>query len=444
MPPVPKPQMVKTVWAVSLPILFVQISETLLYVTDTAFLARVGTTELAALALADTLLQFWTVPVAGLIEAMVILIARRAGQGRHGAIGKTFNLGLLLVAAVSLLLVATLKLASPALATRVGGSNGVGTALDAFLQIAAFGIIPISLSLAISALYVGLARTRVLAWASLVLVITNLALSYVLIFGRLGLPRLGMEGAALGELGAEVATCAFLAGCTVWRRDLRRYDLACRGVWDAALTRSLVRMAVPISLQALLEGGRWFAFFLIVENLGAEALAWSSIIFACYEVLLIPAAAFAETTFAMVSRLIGQTSRETISRLARQLIVATYLVTLPLVTVGLLFPHLTLSLFTSDSSVVAAAVGSLRVIVLSMVIVIPAEIWSAAVSGTGDTDAALGIEVALTCVLLGAAFVAGPLLHLALSWVWLSLPLAWGVCLVLSYAWVRSGFWERR
>jgi len=72
--------MVKTVWAVSLPILFLQISETLLYVTDTAFLARVGTTELAALALADTLLQFWTVPVAGLIEAMVILIARRAAS----------------------------------------------------------------------------------------------------------------------------------------------------------------------------------------------------------------------------------------------------------------------------------------------------------------------------------------------------------------------------
>jgi putative MATE family efflux protein len=436
--------MVKTVWAVSLPILFVQISETLLYVTDTAFLARVGTTELAALALADTLLQFWTVPVAGLIEAMVILIARRAGQGRHGAVGRTFNLGLLLVAAVSLPLVATLKLASPALATRVGGSNGVGTALDAFLQIAAFGIIFFSLSLAISSLDVGLARTRVLAWASLVLVITNLALSYVLIFGQLGLPRLGMEGAALGELGAEVATCAFLAGCTFWRRDLRRYELACRGVWDAALTRSLVRMAVPISLQALLEGGRWFAFFLIVENLGEEALAWSSIIFACYEVLLIPSVAFAETTFAMVSRLIGQTRRETISRLARQLIVATYLLTLPLVTVGLLFPHLTLSLFTSDSSVVAASVGSLRVIVVSMVIVIPAEIWSAAVSGTGDTDAALGIEVALTGVLLGAAFVAGPLLHLALAWVWLSIPLAWGVSLVLSYAWVRSGFWERR
>jgi multidrug resistance protein, MATE family len=119
-------------------------------------------------------------------------------------------------------------------------------------------------------------------------------------------------------------------------------------------------------------------------------------------------------------------------------------VTLPLVTVGLLFPHLTLSLFTSDSSVVAASVGSLRVIVVSMVIVIPAEIWSAAVSGTGDTDAALGIEVALTCVLLVAAFVAGPLLHLALSWVWLSIPIASGVCLVLSYAWVRSGFWERR
>jgi multidrug resistance protein, MATE family len=442
-----------------LPIIFLEVSETLLQATDTAFLARVGNTEVAALALADTILQFWTVVIVGLVAALLIVIARRLGEGNERAAGQTFNLVLLLVVLISLFLTATLKAGSPLLLDYVVASQEVGRAVDAYLQIGAYGIVFQSISLAYTALYIGLRRTRVLVGAGSVLVVTNFVLSYVLIFGKLGLPPMGIEGAALGELGAEIATFVFLTAFTLRRLDLGRYGLFRLDVWDGKLAWSMFRTSSPVALQELLEGVRWFLFFVIIERVSTEALAWSNIIYACYTVLLIPTMAFGETTISMVSDFIGRgrthrTGRlirvdrrrtHNIGRLIGLLSSSAYLMTLPVMVMGLLFPSMVLSIFTSDQAAIEGAAGGLRVVLLSMLIGIPAEMWFAAVLGTGDTDAVLLIEFFLTAATLVVVYVAAfVIVPVTLSYLWISLPVAWLIGLVLSYGWVKAGYWERR
>ena len=473
--------MIRTVWAVSLPVIFLKVADKLLHVTDTALLARVGTTEVAALGLADTILTSWLIVTVGLVDAMLIFIGRQLGERRDRAVGLTFHIGLLLVVFTSVVLAGALKLASPLLSGYAGASYDVATAMDAYVQIAAYSLVFLSINLAFGSLYISLGRARVLIVASAVLVLTNLALSYVLIFGKLGLPRLGIEGAALGDLGAEFITCVLLTVYTLRQLDLRRYGLFRLETWDGKLARSLFRTSSPISLQALVEGLRWFLFFVIVEQISTEALAWSNIIYASYEVLLIPTMAFGVAAFSMVSNLIGEapaqdaewsvrTATETseewheepvtrrarrtattqvlsdrIGRLIRALTLSAYLVTLPLVVLGLLFPNMVLSVFTSDQATIEGAVSGLRVVLLSMLLIVPSELWVAAVAGTGDTDAALVIEFFLTVGMLVTAYVAVLVVFTAsLTYVWLSLPVGGLICLVLSYAWVTSGYWERR
>src|SRR6266568_1068276 len=103
-----------------------------------------------------------------------------------------------------------LKIVSPLLAAWVVESQDVGVAVDGFLQIAAYGICFTGACFAYSALLVSLGRTRVLIPATIILAATNIVLNYVFIFGRFGLPALGMRGAAIGSVGAEIATCLFL------------------------------------------------------------------------------------------------------------------------------------------------------------------------------------------------------------------------------------------
>jgi Na+-driven multidrug efflux pump len=79
-----------------------------------------------------------------------------------------------------------------------------------------------------------------------------------------------------------------------------------------------------------------------------------------------------------------------------------------------------------------------------MLVVIPAELWLAALFGTGDADAGLGIEILSTGAMLAFTYLAAIVLDLELQYVWLALPVASLVTLPIAYAWVSSGRWRRR
>jgi MATE family, multidrug efflux pump len=433
----------RIIWSVSIPVIFAQINETTIHVIDTLFLARVGTVEVGAVALADTIFEIWTVLPIGLVGALQILLARRVGQGRDRAVGEAFNEGLVLLGALSIGLTAALLAAAPLLTGWLVHSPEVGAAVEAFLAIIAFAIFFNSANFAYSALLVGLARTGVLTWATLVLAVTNIALDYVLIFGCFGLPALGIRGAALGSLGAEVVTFLFLTAYALRYLEVRRYRLFSVIGWNGRLTASLLRLSGPVALQGLLEGVRWFTFFLILEWIGERALAVSNIVYACYAILRIPTEGFADTACSMVSRLVGEGQAGRIGHLMRESISPAYIVTLPLMLLALFSPDFVLSLAAANPAMIEAGRTTLRVVALAMLVDIPGEMWFKAVTGTGDTGAALAIEGALTVAMLGSTYLAAIVMGLELNYIWMSLPIAWMTCLALSWAWVRAGYWKR-
>jgi len=433
----------RDVWRVSLPIILAEASETLLHLIDSIFLARVGVTELGAIAVADSVLLLFLVLPLGLADGVQILTARRTGQRRPEAVGAVFNQGLSLVLVICVALTAALKLLSPLVGAWFVESDAVRMAVDSFLQIAAYGIVFTGANFAYSALFVSLGRTRVLIPATIVLAATNVALNYVLVFGKFGFPALGMRGAAVGSVGAEVVTFAFLT-VYVWRRlDPARYGLFRLRMPERLTTRLLNRLSTPMAVQRLMETLRWLAFFLILERVSSQALAIANVVYTCYVIFWIPTEGFAETCCSMVSRFVGSEQAHRIGAVLRHAIVGAILATVPFISVALLVPRWFLAVFNPGSDLLAGGSASLRVVALAMLIVIPGEMWFIAVSGTGDMAAALAIELVLTLTMLGTAYLAA--IHLAwpVELVWLSLPIAWLVCLTVSYGWVRSGIWKR-
>jgi Na+-driven multidrug efflux pump len=323
------------------------------------------------------------------------------------------------------------------------GSAPVAAATEAFLRIACWGIPLTAASFACSALFVSLGRTRVLVPATLVLAVVNIALDYTLIFGRFGFPALGIRGAAWSSIGAELATVTFLAGYLWVRGHARRFRLFAVSRWHAKVAHRLLRLSAPVSVLALVEGLRWLAFFLILERVGAVPLAVANIVFACYEVFLIPTEAFSEAACSMVSRVVGGERYDRIEPVVLRSTLGAALATLPIVALALLLPDWVLSVFTLDGALIDAARASLRVVALTMVAIIPSEMWRTAVLGTGDTPAALGIEVAFTLVMLAASYWTAIQLTAPLELVWGSLVLAWIVALAAAYGWMKSGAWRR-
>src|ERR1043165_604880 len=103
----------RMVWRVSLPIILVEATETFDHLIDTLFLARVGITELGAIAVADSVMLLFQILPLALVDGMQIITARRVGQRRPDAVGAVFNQSLLLTLVLSAVALVALKLFSP-------------------------------------------------------------------------------------------------------------------------------------------------------------------------------------------------------------------------------------------------------------------------------------------------------------------------------------------
>lgn len=443
--PLETPVAVKTrhIWTISLPIIIAGVSETVIDVTDAIFLGRYGVTELGAVALADTIYQMVIVVTVGLTTALQIVVSHRTGEQDTDQIGRTFVQGLYLLTLAAAALFVAIKFGSPWLTGSIIQSDAIRIAVDSFLAIYAFNVFFDALNFAYSSFYIGISRTRVLVGATVVLASVNVALDYTLIFGHFGLPRMGIRGAALASLAAEIATCAFLTAYVLFRGDAARYGLYRFRKWNRRLTRLIIGVSTPVVLEQLVENGRWFVLFLIIEQLGEVALAGSNIVYSSYVVLLIPIEGFSEAVCTMVGNLIGQGRSAKIGLLIRKAMTLTFVVALPCVVLALLQPERVLSIFTTDRLTITSSISSLMVVAVAILLAAAGDNLLNALVGTGDTKATFAIEVVVTVVVLIWAYWAAVKLGLPLQYVWMTLIIEWLVRGTTSYALLRGQFWKR-
>ncbi len=433
----------KSIWGISFPIIIAGFSETVVDVTDTIFLAHYGITELAAVGLAATIFGVTLFLTLGLVDGMQIVIARRAGEERLTAIGEVFNQGLYLLTLAALAMILFILFIVPLITVDLLASENIHKEVNAYLQITAYALLFQSFNLAYSAFYVGISRTKVLIAATAILAVVNIVLDYALIFGNLGFVEMGIEGAAVASLSAEIAAFVYLTADVIWRGYNRSYNMLRFTKWKNTLSKRLISISTPISLEALVNMTKWFLFFIIIERLGEQELAMASIIFSCYAMLLITTDSFSESVCSMVSNLIGQQKVQQLTLLIRRTIILSYATVFPMLILTLLFPEYILAIFTTDVEMVAASINSLMVIVLAVLIAVPGEAYYSAIVGTGDTRAVLIIQIIITFFMLTFAYIAAFVLQLELEYIWLAEVFGWLVCLSLSWALFSSGFWQR-
>jgi MATE family multidrug resistance protein len=290
--------------------------------------------------------------------------------------------------------------------------------------------------------YSGLGRTRVFVGTTAVMAVTNLVADYLVIFGNLGFPRLGIQGAAIGALLAEIAACAFLTIDVLKQGYARRFGLFQLSLREALLGKPVLSLSLPLALERLVLHARWFLFFLIIEHIGENALAKANVIYSCYLLFLILIDGFSEAALTLVSNLIGQDQVERIFTVVRSTVFCAAVALAPFLLLILLRPETPLSLFTSDISLLQGSVNALRVVALAIVIAIPGEMMLSAVAGTGDTRGVLIIELLLSLCVLAFAFSAAMIFELPLETVWAAEVVGWLCCASCSYAWLMRRSWK--
>lgn len=436
----------KNMLKITFPVLVSLMMEQLVGLTDTIYLGHYGDgeTELGASALAGVFYLMIFILGFGFIVGAQILIARRNGEGRYAEIGPVFMQGSLFMLLLAGVLFALSKGFSQEIFSLAIRTPAVRDAAVAYLDWRVYGFFFSFLAVMFRAFYVGTTRTRILTVNSLVMVLTNVVLNYLLIFGKWGFPELGIAGAAIASSVAEGVSVVFFVIYTYARVDWRRYRLFRFGGLDLPQLERILRVAVWIMVQEGMAFLSWFIFFVCIEHLGALELAVTNMVRSISSVVFLFVNAFASTASSLVSNLIGAGRTEEVMPLCRRMIGLCFCFVVPLALLIALFPSQALGLYSDRPEQIAYGIPSLWVMLSTFLFCVPAFICQFSVSGTGNTRMTLWIVLAAIVVYVAYTVYLTFGIRADVAVCWTTDHLYYLVTLVLSWGYLRSGGWKTR
>ena len=429
---------------ISTPILLSLLAQNIIQVIDTAFLGRVGEVELGASALAGIIyIALYTLGF-GFSMGSQILIGRRNGEKNYDKIGDIVIQGAVFLLIPAMLLIPLLRYGAAHWIPLMFESAEVAGAVTEYLEWRVFGIVFAFVNLMFRAFYIGTARTKVLTMNAIVMAITNVIFDYGLIFGNLGMPELGMAGAAIASVIAEFASTVFLLIYTRKTVNLEKYGFKkIRFQWT--VIHKVLDISVFMMVQYLFSIVTWMLFFVFIENyMGERPLAVTNIVRSFYTILTIPSHALGSVASTLVSNTMGADKKEEVINLIKRIAFISLGVMVGVIAIVSVFPRTMIRIYTDDPSLVSDTVLPLYVLISSLPIYSIGSVLFNSVSGTGNTRTALKFEI--ITLLFYLAYMWFVIIHMSFSVAvaWTTEHVYWLFLVTLSFIYLRSGKWKER
>lgn len=388
----------KSILLVAVPIILESLAQNILNITDTAFMGRVGEISLGAAAIGSVFYFAFIMIAFGLGIGAQIIMARRFGEKNYKSIGKVFVQTQYMLIAFALFVFLILKFTMPQILEGIVDSPEIRKEASYYLNFRLYGFLPAFLNVSFRAFYVGIAKTRVITYTTLIMTAVNIFLNYALIFGNFGFPALGIKGAAIASVCAEFTALLFFAGYTFIKMPHKNFGLFNFSLPQPKLLKRILKISYPLMLQYFVSLSCWFTFFVLIEKMGSLELAVSNVIRSIYIFMLLPIWGFSATTNTFVSQFLGRGNSEAM----RSIIIKVLHLCLPLiifiVIIMAIFPHQVLGLLTNDINIISAAIPVYFVVLGSAPLIAAATIFFSALTGTGKTNVTLIIEILVLSV----------------------------------------------
>jgi Na+-driven multidrug efflux pump len=273
--------------------------------------------------------------------------------------------------------------------------------------------------------------------------IVNVFLDYCLIFGKLGFPEMGIGGAALASLCAEIAAASFFTIYSYITLRDKDFGMFKKHKLESELMKRILKVATPTMIQKLFSFGVWFVFFILIEKMGETATGISSIVRSVYMILITPCFAFATTTNTLVSRTIGAGHPEQVFDTINKVINNCIICTIPIILIIIAFPIQVARIYTDDISFAQLVVPSIYVICLGAILQGIGNAYFDAVSGTGNTSAALYLEAAILVVYIIFIAIMTRVTD-KVQWVWTAEILYGGLLAIFCYLYMKFANWNKK
>ena len=427
----------------ALPIMFGTFVQSIVLFVDSRFLNQVGELEFGAAGNAGLIYMTLYMIGQGLADGGQIITARRYGEGSKLKVSQTFSqifkLGLIL----STILFVLAFFIFPQLIGSFSLKSEMKEAMNSYLTIRSFGFFFSILNLAFISFYLGVGRSKILIYTTLIISIVNIFLDYVLVTGELGFPNMGMEGVAIATVIAEAATFVFTVIYSFYNKENKEFKLFSKFSFSKKEAIKTLRISMPLMAANLFAVGGWTIFFMMIAFMGEDDLFVSQIIHKLYFLALIPIIGFAAVTKTYVSNLMAN-KVDNIYPTIKKIVVMDYLFVLFFIHGFILYPEFWIKLAAPQAEVEAIEQGKviLAIITGSIIIHTISSVLTAVISGSGVTKVAFRIEAACMVAYLVLAYLTIFIWKQSVEVVWLMEYVYFIVFLILAIYFIKKGNWK--
>ena len=263
----------RRVAVIAIPVAMQNLLTTTGSMVDTMMIASLGNAEVGAVGLCAPVASLMFRGYWGFVGGGMLFFSQFWGAKDDDGINRSYGLTLTCMMTVGFAFGLFAVLFPDAVMRLYTDKTAIQAIGVEYLSIVGFAYPLMVLSMAMSALLRCTDRVRIPLYGSIASVLTNIFLNWVLIFGRLGLPAMGVRGAALATVIAQAVNIAVIL--TLARRSGHRYLLAIRRHfrWSRALVRSYLYKCFPIICNEVLIGVGNMGINIVLGRQPEEAIA---------------------------------------------------------------------------------------------------------------------------------------------------------------------------
>ena len=382
----------------------------------------------------------------GLNNGLQALIARRAGENRPEEIGKLFSQGVRVAMMIALIGIIITYFVAPYILRFALKNETHREIIIHFLKIRIWGLPFLYLYQMRNALLVGTNHSRFLVIGTIAETVANIVLDYGLIFGRIGLPQLGFNGAAVASIIAEAIGMLVVYAVINLKGLSQRFQLYKHLAFNAETAMLVLKQSLPLIFQYAISITSWEFFFILIERNSQHHydLAISNMMRNIFGLFGVITWAFAATSSTMVSNIIGQKKHDEVKELVWRIVQISTGISLIICILLNLFPLAFMRIFSADTTLLTNAIPVLRVVSVALVMMSFSSVCLNAVTGTGNTKVNLLIEIVAVIFYTLYVFIVLEWKHFSITWGWASEWIYWTCIFTLSFLYLRSGKWRHK
>lgn len=261
----------------SYPVILGMLGHTFVAFADNIMVGQLGTAELAAVSLGNSFVFIAMSLGIGFSTAITPLVAEADGAKDQAAGKSALKHGLVLCTILGLSLFGLIQVSKPLIHYMKQPPEVVDLALP-YLDLVAFSLVPLIIFQAFKQFSEGLSQTKYPMYATILANVVNITLNYLLIFGSLGFPKLGIVGAAVGTLASRVIMVAFIWFLLKRKKKFESYvtHFNFKKI-EKKVMNKIISLGFPSALQMFFEVAIFTAAIWLSGVLGKNAQAANQI-----------------------------------------------------------------------------------------------------------------------------------------------------------------------